>query len=248
MREYQSKHDIVLACDESRAQYIQIDDNIYHAMWMVPETIKGLHPVAEVVEISEEEYDAIKYLLDNDEEYQEPEPSVEEPDYDFSENPDTNTEITLEFVKEKQIAKMSKDSEDVIHAGTDITLSDGNIYHFSFSDQDQYQIGFLATSAKTAVMLESMGLPTGETGKDYPWHSDGGDCIFYSREDIILIGTAMQNTITYQNSYFHALRNYIQSLDDIQDVFAIEYGVEVPQEYWGDVYAEIMTGGITSES
>lgn len=240
LREYQSKHAILLVCDESKAQYIQIGDNIYHAMWMVPETVKGLYPVAEVIEIDEQEYETIKHVIDSEGGYEEPEPPVEEPEPDIPVNPDDNTEITLEYVKEKKIATMSKTSENVIHAGADIALSDGNTYHFSFSDQDQYQIGFLATAAKTAFMLESMGMPTGETGKDYPWHSDGGDCIFYSREDMILIGTAMQNTITYQNSYFHALRNYIQSLEDIQDVVAVEYGMEVPEEYWGDVYADIM--------
>ena len=47
-----------------------------------------------------------------------------------------------------KIAEVSEASEKTIHAGTDITLSDGKTYHFSFSDQDQFQIGFLATSAK----------------------------------------------------------------------------------------------------
>ena len=138
--------------------------------------------------------------------------------------------------RELKIVEMSATSEEVIHAGTDITLSDGKTYHFSFSDQDQFQIGFLATAAKNAQMLESMNLPTSETGKDYPWHADGGDCIFYSRQDMIAIGTAMQNYITYHNSYFHALRNYIQSMNNPLKIMEIEYGVEVPKMYWGEVY------------
>lgn len=148
-------------------------------------------------------------------------------------------DIDLCQARDTKIEEMSAMSERIIHAGTDITLSDGNTYHFSFSDQDQFQIGFLATAAKNAQMLESMGLPTNETGKDYPWHADGGDCIFYSREDMITIGSTMQNYITYHNSYFHALRNYIQDMHNPLKIMEIKYGVNVPGIYCGDVYQTV---------
>lgn len=148
-------------------------------------------------------------------------------------------DIDLYQAREDKIEEMSAMSERIIHAGTDITLSDGVTYHFSFSDQDQFQIGFLATAAKNAQMLESMGLPTNETGKDYPWHADGGDCIFYSRQDMITIGLTMQNYITYHNSYFHALRNYIQDMHNPLKIMEIKYGVEVPGIYCGNVYKTV---------
>lgn len=147
--------------------------------------------------------------------------------------------VDLTAIKEKKIAKMSAKSEKVIHDGTIVTLSDGNTYHFSFSDQDQFQIGFLATAAKNAAMLESMGLPTNETGQDYPWHADGGDCIYYSREDMIRIGTIMLKYIQYHNSYFHAMRNYINVLTNPLQIVDLEYGSEVPRRYWGEVYANV---------
>ena len=143
--------------------------------------------------------------------------------------------------REDKIAELSIASRNAIYAGTDIALSDGVTYHFSFTDQDQSQIGLLAISAKTAVMLEMLGQSTNETGKDYPWHPDGGDCIFYSREDIITIGTAMQNYITYHNSYFHALRNYIQSMNNPLKISEMTYGIEVPKIYCGDVYQTVLS-------
>lgn len=247
LRKYQEKHDIPLICDETEVQYIQINEELYHAMWMVPETIKGLYPTAEVIEIDEQEYEAIKYTIENGETLEpEEETQLEEPETPVK--PDTEPDVTLEYVKGKKITEMSNASEAVIHAGTYVVLSDGNTYHFSFSDQDQFQIGFLATAAKNAAMLESMNLPTNETGQDYPWHADGEDCIFYSREDMIAIGTAMQNYITYHNSYFHALRNYIQNITDIQKVAAVTYGMSVPEKYWGDVYRNIMIGVAENES
>ena len=145
-------------------------------------------------------------------------------------------DYNLADIRSTKTEEMSDMSEQAIHAGMDITLSDGNTYHFSFTDQDQLLIGFLTTAAKNAAMLESMNLPTNETGKDYPWHADGGDCIFYTREDMITIGTAMHNYITYHNSYFHALRNYINALTNPLVIVDLCYGVEVPKMYWGEVY------------
>lgn len=170
---------------------------------------------------------------------------IEKKEYDYLQSLITKGETLQEDLltaRANKIAEVSEMSEKIIHAGTDITLSNGKTYHFSFSDQDQFQIGFLATSAKTAQMLESMGLPTNETGRDYPWHADGGDCIFYSRQDMITIGMTMQSYITYHNSYFHALRNHIQSMNSALKIMEITYGVEIPQMYWGDVYQTIITG------
>ena len=179
----------------------------------IPEEYKSV----EIVEIDQDEYDYLNSLV------MEGKP----------------IDIDLFQAREDKIAEMSAMSERIIHAGTDITLSDGVTYHFSFSDQDQFQIGFLATAAKNAQMLESMGLPTNETGKDYPWHADGGDCIFYSRADMITIGSTMQNYITYHNSYFHALRNYIQDMHNPLKIMEIKYGIDVPKLYCGDVYQTV---------
>ena len=167
---------------------------------------------------------------------------IDQDEYDYLQSLVTEgkpIDIDLFQARETKIEEMSAMSERIIHAGTNITLSDGVTYHFSFSDQDQFQIGFLATAAKNAQMLESMGLPTNETGKDYPWHADGGDCIFYSREDMITIGSTMLNYITYHNSYFHALRNYIQDMHNPLKIMEIKYGVEVPGIYCGNVYKTV---------
>lgn len=179
----------------------------------MPEEYKSV----ELIEIDQDEYDYLNSLV-----------TAGKP-----------IDTDLYEAREVKIAEMSAMSERIIHAGTDITLSDGNTYHFSFSDQDQFQIGFLATAAKNAQMLETMGLPTNETGKDYPWHADGGDCIFYSRQDMITIGSTMQAYITYHNSYFHALRNYINEMYNPLKIMEIKYGMNVPKIYCGDVYQTV---------
>lgn len=165
---------------------------------------------------------------------------IDKVEYDYLQSLKTENEaleFSLSDLKANKTAEVSAASEAAIHGGTGITLSDGNTYHFSFSDQDQSQIGFLSTAARNAAILETMGVPTNETGKDYPWHADGRDCVFYSRQDMITIGTAMQNHITYHNSYFHALRNYIDALTNPLVIVDIYYGMEIPRMYWGEVYS-----------
>ena len=191
-------------------------EGFYHLVGKTPAMPEEYKSV-ELIPIDKEEYDYLKSLV-------------------VSGRP---IDVDLLQARDAKIAEMSAVSEQIIHAGTDITLSDGVTYHFSFSDQDQFQIGFLATAAKNAQMLESMGLPTNETGKDYPWHADGGDCIFYSRQDMIMIGSTMQAYITYHNSYFHALRNYIQDMHNSLKIMDIKYGIHVPGIYCGDVYQTI---------
>ena len=188
----------------------------YHLVGKTPE-MPEIYKSVEHIEIDQDEYDYLNSLVTEGK----------------------PIDIDLFHARDTKIEEMSAMSERIIHAGTDITLSDGMTYHFSFSDQDQFQIGFLATAAKNAQMLESMGIPTNETGKDYPWHADGGDCIFYSRADMITIGSTMQNYITYHNSYFHALRNYINEMHNPLKIMEIKYGVNVPGIYCGDVYQAV---------
>lgn len=203
-----------LRTDKVSANCILTSDSstVYHLAG-TPE-LSPEYKTVELVAIDYDEYEYLKSQIENDQ-------------------PISEDVINTRKIK---IEEMSKRSEEIIHAGTDVTLSDGQTYHFSFSDQDQFQIGFLATAAKNASMLESMGMPTGETGKDYPWHADGGDCIYYQRTDMITIGTTMLSHIQYHNSYFHALRNYVNDLSNPLTINEITYGTDIPKMYWGEVY------------
>ena len=207
-----------LRTDKTSANCIVSSDGsqVYHIVG-TPSLPEGYKSV-EIIPIEKEEYDYLCSLITKGE----------------------PLDIDLVKARKEKIAEMSAMSEQAIYAGTDITLSDGQTYHFSLTGHDQTKIGFLATAAQTAQMLESMGVPTNETGKDYPWHADGGDCIFYSRQDMITIGTVMQNYITYHNSYFHALRNYIEQMNNPLEITEIQYGIEVPRMYCGEVYQTIV--------
>lgn len=49
------------------------------------------------------------------------------------------------------------------------------------------------------------------------------------------LNTAMENCIEFQTTYFNSLRDYIESMTDINDVCAVEYGVDIPEAYQSEV-------------
>ena len=241
LRKYQRKHKILLVCDEKEVQYIQIEDKIYHDKWMIPETIKGLHESANVIEINKEEYETLKKASDNGETISVPKDEIV--DNTISDKVeieiDSNDKITIEYIKDKAIENMKKLSKKAISNELDVVLSDGKTYHFSFTEQEQYQVGLSAMYAKNAEVLESMGADTRETGCDYVLFTEKEGCTYYSREDMILIGTALQNHVTYHNAYFDSLKKYIQSISDIKKIEKVSYGMSVPKKYCNDVYLNI---------
>ena len=68
-----------------------------------------------------------------------------------------------------------------------------------------------------------------------PYHADGEEVMFYSAEEIQeIIDTANAFKI-YHTTYYNSLKNYINSLETIEEIAAIEYGVDIPEEYQSDV-------------
>ena len=226
-RRFQKKHRIILICDEQSAQYVQYKDILYHDNWMLPITSDLYeYESAEVIQVDEQEYNTLKAALETEDEIViKPEtPVEEEPEY-----VDPNDVITVDYVKSVKIAEMSNTCNKVITNGFDVILNDGNSYHFSLTTQDQLNL----------ITLSSM-VANGET--QIPYHADGELCRFYSAEDINIIITTATQFKTYQISYFNALKAYIESLDDMNEIGAITYGVDIPAEYQSDVLKALVAG------
>lgn len=228
-RKFQLKHKILLACDVDYAQYIQFKDKMYRDNWFCPvitDTVE--YGNAKVIEIDEEEYNAlIKAIEDNEE-------IIVQPDIpDINENEsgiDKDEEVTVDYVKEVKIREMSQQCNQIITNGVDVTLSDNKSHHFSLTIYDQIMISKLADKAKN-----------GENA--LPWHEDNGECKFYSSEDILILSNNMELLITYQQTYFNSLKQYIKSLSDIKEIGRIKYGCEIPEDYRSDVLNALMKQG-----
>mgnify|MGYP003294047101 CR=1 FL=1 len=76
-----------------------------------------------------------------------------------------------------------------------------------------------------------------------PYHADGELCKMYSASDAMLILDKATEFKTYHTTYFNSLKAYINSLDDIMSIRAINYGDVIPDEYQSD----ILKGMISNE-
>lgn len=230
-RRFQKKNKIILICNEQSAQYVQYRDILYHDNWMLPITTDLYkYEVADIIQIEETEYNTLKSALEVEDEIAiEPETPVEtEPEIT-----DPNTDITIDYIKNVKIAEMSNTCNKIITNGIDVQLSDGNIYHFSLTTQDQLNLITLSTL-----------IAAGQT--EIPYHADGELCRYYSVEDITIITETATAHKTYHVTYFNSLKAWVSAMDNIDDIAAVQYGNAIPEEYQSDILKAIllqMAGG-----
>lgn len=220
-RVFQHKHNIILACDEQAAQYVQCGEVFYRANWMVPVTTSRItYETVEVIRIDKEEYDILYEAVAKGEDIV-VEPETVEPEVDVP-VVDPNEEVTVDYVKSAKIAEMNATCNKVIENGIDVMLTDGQIYHFSLTTQDQLNL----------ITLQSM-IVAGETA--IPYHADGELCRYYTVEDISIVMDSATAHKTFHVTYFNSLKVYINALDNITDISAVRYGMEIPEEYQSDI-------------
>lgn len=135
-------------------------------------------------------------------------------------------EPDLEDVKTEIINQMSNECNKTILNGVDLLMPDGKTYHFSMQIEDQLKIQALALKAAN-----------GETV--LPYHADGEPCRFFTVEEILMLNQAMEDIITFETTYFNSLKTYISSIENIDDLSAIKYGIEIPEEYQSEVYKKL---------
>ena len=217
-RMYQAKNNIVLACEADDAQYIQCDGILYRDIWMSPTTTDTvIYARVDIISISKEEYDVLYESIEKGEDV-----IIVPPDEPDEPEPEPVYDVTVEFVRDSKVAVMSATCNRLIENGVDVTLSDGETYHFSLTTQDQLNL----------TTLDAM-VRSGQT--QIPYHADGELCKFYSAEDITAIVQAAKELTSYHITYFNSLQCYIKSLDSIEEIGAVVYGMPVPGEYQSDV-------------
>lgn len=136
---------------------------------------------------------------------------------------------TLEEVQEEKVLAMNAAKEQAILMGVDITLSNGMTKHFPLTDSDQKEL--LGLQSKILAGEEKI-----------QWHTsdESEHCEFYSNADMAIITKTALEYITWHKTYFRDLRIYIRSLSDKEEVEAIDYGVNIPEEYQSEPLKETM--------
>lgn len=242
-RKYQSKHNIILRSNEQYGSYIYCNGKLYRDSWMIPPKTNIIsYEIADVIEISEDEYNALKFAIESNEEIETitqeedtEETEVIENDTNEDEISEESTDVSLEFVKSSKIKEMSIACRKAITDGFDITLSDNISHHFSLTVQDQLNL-----------LTISSEILSGET--EIVYHADGEVCKYYSVEDATAIVNVATKHKTYHTTYYNSLKVYINSLDNITDISNIEYGVEIPEEYQSDILKSLIQENINDEN
>ena len=121
----------------------------------------------------------------------------------------TSAEI-LNNTKTAKLVEISKSCEDYIYAGTNVTLPDGIIEHFTYNLADQSNISEMFT----AVMA-------GAT--EYPYHADGEICKIYTKEQIVTIYGTLSLFKTEATTYHNSLKAQINAMTDADAISAIKF-------------------------
>ena len=221
---YNSRSKYVLPSTIQNAQFISLTSGLYHADWMneVPSEYTQ-YKIATVIEITEKEAEILISASDNQItiplEYKSPsytsQPSV-------APEEDNITPSRLKFIKNAKIIELSQICNQTIESGVDVGMLDGQTHHFSLTTQDQ--LNLISLQAMVDQGLEQI-----------PYHADGELCKFYTPVEIKMIIAEATKWKTYHTTYYNALKNYVNSLDDVHQIAEIQYGIELPEEYQSDV-------------
>ena len=203
-------------CQKDQGQYITYKGGLYRDSWMKPIYTEIDCIEAEIISITEDEYNILFAALQTNEEIevQESEDIIPQEPEIIIDNP------TIEFVRTSKINEMSYTCRQTIEAGFDLELRN-EIHHFSLNTQDQLNLITLSAMAQTQSLI--------------PYHADGEECIFYSNEEIDAIVETATAFKIYHTTYYNALKGYINALETIEEISAITYGTEIPDEYKSDV-------------
>lgn len=118
---------------------------------------------------------------------------------------------TLDEAQSEKISQLSAVCNALIVAGADIQLADGSTQHFDYSTEDQLNISDMFS----AVVLGA---------SCYPYQPANGSCAVYQAADIVTIYTALAGQKTAQLTYYHQLKDYVQTLETAAATDAVVYG------------------------
>lgn len=214
---YQVKHGVFITSNERRGEFVEYKNKLYRGTWMPPSVYtEGAFELADIIEITKEVYDqfyeAIEYNQDIEDAYDDG--TVLPPPIDPME------QVSIEYLRENKIAEMSYECRTTIENGFDLIVQ-GGTHHFSLTTQDQLNLMSLSALAQTQSLI--------------PYHADGEECTFYTSDEINSIMQVATELKIYNTTYYNALKEYINALDSIEEISAITYGTEIPDEYKSDV-------------
>jgi len=230
LRKFQRKHNVYLLCDLDHAEYVEYNGIYYHDDWLRPVMEDQNYVRASIVSIDKDEYDALVSAFETESEIEidDDEVVIEDvvDDY-FIDSSDPANEATIEFLKTAKLNEMSVACNRAITNGFDVTLADGESHHFSLTVQDQLNL----------ITLSSM-VAAGEP--QVPYHADGELCRYFSADEMQAIIDVAANKKTYLTTYFNSLKAYIESLETVDEIVAVTFGMDIPAAFQSDIFKHML--------
>lgn len=134
-----------------------------------------------------------------------------------AEHPDPNAK-TLEELRADKEAEIHTACNEAIVAGLDIQMPGGTTEHFDYSERDQINIKEMFDAVLMGATM-------------YPYQSEDGSCRTYTAAEIVTIYQTLAGNKTAQLTYYHQLKDYIDTLDTAGEIKAVIYGQPLTGEY-----------------
>lgn len=214
-RRYFKRSGFIGPATEETGEVVSYNNVLYRDNWMravLDESV--VYTPATIHEITEEEYTEL-HNLEDENFYFEPQP-VNIPEQII--NP--NDAITIAYIRKLKLEALSNECQHAIEEGFDLDIR-GETKHFSLTTYDQLNLMSLSTMAQTQSLI--------------PYHADGEEVAFYTNDEINTIVQTATDLKIYHTTYYNALKEYINSLETVDEISAITYGVSIPDEYRSDV-------------
>lgn len=120
----------------------------------------------------------------------------------------------LDKARRSTLQRLSNQCKANISAGFSLTLSNGEPYSFKLTAEDQLNLmsieGQLNTGAETVI-----------------YHATNQPCKVFTRDEMLKVIKAFRHHVTYHTTYFNAVKQYINSLTDVEKIKKFEYGMDV---------------------
>lgn len=136
----------------------------------------------------------------------------------------------MDTVRTAKLMEISKVCNAVIVAGVDVAVGDQSegvhMEHFNLALEDQNNINNL-------FRVVELG------GTEFPYQADDGSCKVYSATEIAAIYIAAQTLITTQTAYHNALKAYVNTLTESEEIAAVQYGMELPEPFASELASKL---------
>lgn len=133
--------------------------------------------------------------------------------------------MDINQLKAKRLSQFSEAGSQMIYNGTQVTLSSGETKTYDYSIHSQLD---LDTYFNLFLVLPP---DTDYSNMYVSWHSNSEICSPYTMLDIMIIFMELKKWLFRWKTYTNVLKNYVNSLTDIEAVRESTFGMDLPQEY-----------------